>query len=200
MGLQRIVIVGAALVVAFAPVVGCGSDSKSESGSSAESDEQQIRDLVDEQEAAVEDLDFDKMADLTCEKYREDVRNQKDELIPPISDYGTKQELAETSRAELVDEFKTQFPDASDATIERFADALVSYDEEAYNESFLDLVRESSSITVDKVENIKIDGDTATADITSTSTSGDEAPETKTEPNKYVKEDGKWLDCEKPES
>ena len=47
-------------------------------------------------------------------------------------------------------------------------------------------------------DNIKVTGDTATADITSTWQNKGAQSETKTEPNAYVKEDGKWLDCQQP--
>ena len=61
------------------------------------------------------------------------------------------------------------------------------------------MLKQVVKVSVDKVENIKIDGDKATADITSTQTLGDEKPETKTKENEFVKENGKWLDCEPPE-
>jgi len=130
----------------------------------AASDEQQIRDLIEEEEAALADLDFDKIIALSCTKYQDLARKQRDTLVPPRTDFPPPEQLAgKTAGVEAV--VKKQFPSASDASIHRLADALVRGDDAAYQESYVDLVRESDVITVDKVENITITGDTATADI-----------------------------------
>ncbi|MDT5090678.1 MAG: hypothetical protein QOH60_41 [Mycobacterium sp.] len=207
MVVKRFLIVGAAATVAFATVAGCDSSSKpaasSSSGSSSSgssqssggSDEQQIRDVLKQEEAAAASLDTDKLIALTCSKYRDEQKKQVDQLIPPLSNYGTADELAGKS-SELATEFKKQFPSSSDATIQALADALANYDQAAYEKAFKAVFRENFKLTLDKVENIKITGDTATADVTSTRTTGDQPPETKTETTPFVKESGKWLDCQ----
>jgi len=72
--------------------------------------------------------------------------------------------------------------------------------EQAYKEAFMEVVRQSSKLTLGKVENIKITGDTATADVTTTQQTGTEPPKTDTTTNEFVKEDGQWKDCEPPSS
>lgn len=206
MNLEKIVISGAVAVVALATVVGCGSDTKpAESPSAvttsaaAASDEQQIRDLLAEEEAAFADFDFDRMAELTCTKYRDEARKQADTMIPPITMYPAVEELAGKAD-ELAAGFREKFPDASEASINQLADALSRHDEPAYKDAFIEVMRQSVTITLDKVENIKVTGDTATADITSTMTAGTDPPATDTESNEFVKEDGVWKDCAPPSS
>lgn len=201
--LKKVVVIGAAAAVALAAVVGCDSDSKqAESGSAAESsasDEDQIRELIDEIEGAFQEYDFDAVADLTCEKYQQEVRDQADEVTPPLSEFGTEAELTSKTESELASEIEDQFPGASAASIDKLAEALVAYDESAYEDAWLELLRDNTELTVDKVENIEVDGDKATADITTTTTFGDEEPEADTtESNEFAKEDGKWKDCDDP--
>jgi hypothetical protein len=199
-GVKKFLIVVAAAIFAFATVAGCSSENKPAAASSESkpaSDEQQIRDLLKAEEAAAAALDFDKAAELTCSKYREQQRKQADELVPPLSQFGTAEELAGKS-AELAAALKPKFPKSSDATINALADALARYDQSDYEKAFLEAFRENFKLTLDKVENIKINGDTAMADVTSTTTVGDGQPETKTKNTPFVKEDGQWKDCESP--
>lgn len=84
---KRFLVVVAAATVAYAPVAGCSSDNKPAAGlseSTPASDEQQIRDLIKAEDAAAIALDFDKAAELTCSKYREQQRKQADEFAPPV--------------------------------------------------------------------------------------------------------------------
>ena len=126
MGVKRFGVLLAAAAVAFAPLAGCSSENKPAAGSSeskSASDEQQIRDLLKEEEAAASALDFDKMAELTCAKYSEQQRKQGDEVVPPLSEFGSAQGL-EGKSAMLAAEFKKHFPKSSDATINALADAV----------------------------------------------------------------------------
>ncbi len=94
----RAFIVGMAVLT----VAGCGSDSEpaATSSSSAASSvapvsaEQQIRDLVAKEQTALAVFDFNRMAELTCQQYRDAVRNQVDTMFPPISAAGAPGELA----------------------------------------------------------------------------------------------------------
>ncbi|WP_441958812.1 Rv0361 family membrane protein [Mycolicibacterium houstonense] len=197
----RVFIVG----IAALALAGCGSESTEPAPSSpaetaveAVSDEQQIRDLIDAEEAAMAGFDFDTMAGLTCARYRDVVVNQPDTMFPPISEAGTPEELAAKPVDMLTEALKQQYPTASDATIRELVDALVRYDEPAYKAANLEILRQTTTVTIDKVENIKVTGDTATADLTTTWRSGNEPPVTETQSNSFLKEDGKWLDCEEP--
>jgi hypothetical protein len=84
---------------------------------------------------------------------------------------------------------------ASPATLDRVAQAIVAYDEPAYRVAMLDLMTESATLTIDKVENVVITGDTATADVTVVRVMGDLPPDSSTESTPFAREDGRWLDC-----
>ncbi|MGV0743529.1 Rv0361 family membrane protein [Mycolicibacterium sp. XJ870] len=198
---MRVFIVG----LAVAALAGCGSESTSAAPSSpatssavVASDEQQIRDLIDQEEAVMAGFDFGRMAELTCVEYRDDVTKLPDTMFPPITEAGTREELAAKPADVLTDALKQQYPAASDATIGELVDALIRYDEPAYKAANLDVLRQTTTVTIDTVENIKVTGDTATADLTTTWKSGDAQPTTETQSNRFLKEDGQWLDCEEP--
>lgn len=199
----RAFIVGLAVLA----VAGCGSESKpapsepaATSAQAEVSDEQQIRALIDEQEAAMAGFNFDRMAELTCAQYRDAVLAQPDTMFPPLSEAGTPEELAAKPAGAMAEALKQQYPAASDATIGQLVDALISYDEPAYKASNLEILRQTTTVTIDKVENIKVTGDNATADLTVTWRSGDKPPATSTDSNTFLQEDGQWLDCQGPSS
>ncbi|WP_280480657.1 hypothetical protein [Nocardia cyriacigeorgica] len=202
--MKRTLAVGLAFVAVAA--AGCGSEesttaaspSASASASAEGGDAQQIRDLIAAQGPAMATFDFDRMAEFTCTKYREDVRNLPNTMFPPLSSAGTPEEFAAKPADQMAAALKGEYPGASDETINTLVDALIRYDEPAYKAANLAILRETTTVTVDKVDNIKVTGDTATADITSTWQNKGAQSETKTEPNAYVKEDGKWLDCQQP--
>ena len=102
------------------------------------------------------------------------------------------------SASDLATGFGMQFPTASDAALLRLADAVVRQDVPAYEEAFVDVIREIGTYTVHKVENVKVTGDSATADVTATRQLGSEPAETKTKTFPYVKEDGEWRECDPP--
>ncbi|CDP87254.1 hypothetical protein BN975_03272 [Mycolicibacterium farcinogenes] len=199
----RAVIVGIAVLT----IAGCGSESEPAATSSSAADassaapvsaEQQIRDLVAKEKTALAKFDFNSLAELTCLQYRDAVRNQADTLFPPLSAAGAPGELAGAPVDLLRSGFKRQHPTASDATINQLVDALIRSDEPAYKAANLEILRQTSKATIDKVENIKITGDKATADLTTTWMIGENPPATATQPNAYAKEDGHWLDCQSP--
>lgn len=192
--------------IAVLAVAGCGSESEPAATSSSAatssvapvSAEQQIRDLVAQEAKALGAFDFNRLAELTCVQYRDAVRNQAATLFPPISAAGAPGELAGAPVDLLRSGFKRQHPTASDATINQLVDALIRYDEPAYQAANLEILRQTSKAKVDKVENIKVTGDKATADLTTTWVFGENPPATATQPNAFLKENGQWLDCQNP--
>lgn len=210
----RFVHIVSAAAAAALVLAGCGSekaetaDTSSSSTSSSRAatstsaaaasgeDEQQIKDLVQAQADAFSEGDWDALGPLTCAKYREQASDPGAFLIPPISQFGTPQQAASMDVAELSGLLGEQFGSGvSPATLDRVAQAIVAYDEAAYQDAMLDLMTESATLTIDKVDNIKITGDTATADVTVTRVMGDSPPSTSTESTPFVREDGQWLDC-----
>lgn len=193
-------------------LVGCGSektDPPAASGSSATSsapvstsaaaaggDAQQITDLVQAQADAFNAGDWDALGQLTCAKYREQASDPASFLVPPITTFGTAEQAATLDAAQLTGLLAEKFGSAaSPATLDRTAQAIVAYDEAAYQDAMLDLLTESAQLIVDKVDNIKVTGDTATADVTATRVMGDSAPQATTETTPFVRENGRWLDC-----
>ncbi|MBF6161396.1 hypothetical protein [Nocardia cyriacigeorgica] len=202
--MKRTFAIGLAFVAVAA--VGCGSEESTTAATSSVSaaadteggDAQQIRDLIAQQEPAMATFDFDRIAELTCTKYRDQVKNLPDTMFPPLSSAGTAEEFAAKPADQLAAALKAEYPAASDESINNLVDAFIRYDEPAYKAANLAIMRETTTVTVDKVDNIKVTGDTATADLTTTWKNEGAESETKTEPNAYVKEDGKWLDCQQP--
>jgi hypothetical protein len=205
---KRFLVIGAAATVAFATVTACDSASKSptpstssassaSSQASAPSDEQQIRDLLNQEQTDMASLDTDKILTVTCTKYHDADKKNFDQMIPAISQIGTADEV-EGKAEELASQFKQQFPKSSDATIKAYTDAITSYDQAAYEKAYKAGLMENFTLTMDKVENIKVTGDSATADVTSTETDGNQPPKTKTENMAFVRESGEWKDCQPP--
>ncbi|WP_280234652.1 hypothetical protein [Nocardia cyriacigeorgica] len=202
--MKRTLAIGLAFVAVAA--VGCGSEESTTATSSSASapaateggDAQQIRDLIAAQGPAMATFDFDRMAELTCTQYREEVKNMPNTMFPPLSSAGTAEEFAAKPADQLAAALKAEYPAASDESINNLVDAFIRYDEPAYKAANLAIMRETTTVSVDKVDNIKVTGEKATADITSTWKNEGAQSETKTDTNSYLKEDGKWLDCQKP--
>lgn len=212
---MRFVHAATVAAVAALTLVGCGGSEKSEDTGSSSSevtsasettapstpaaaagdDQQEIRDLVQAQADAFSEGDWDALSELTCVKYREQASNPGKYLVPPITTFGTREQAASMDPVQLSDMLGQEFSGASKPTVDRVAQAIVGYDEPGYQAAMLDVMTESATLTVDSVENIKITGDTATADVTMTRVMGEDAPETRTDSTPFVREDGRWLDC-----
>ncbi|WNG86184.1 hypothetical protein C6A87_020235 [Mycobacterium sp. ITM-2016-00317] len=188
----------AATVLALA---GCGSDSADTSApsvppASQADDQRQIRELVEAQADAFSDGDWKALAELTCAKFRERAADPAAHLVPPIDTFGTREEVTSLTVPEMSQLLAEQFGGAvRTETLDRAARALVDYEEPAYRVAMLDLMTESTTLTVDGVDNIEVDGENATADVTVTRVMGDSAPQTSTDITPFVREDGRWLDC-----
>lgn len=188
----------AALTLALA---GCGADTADTGAPSvppaAQADDQrQIRELVEAQAEAFSDGDWKALAELTCAKFRDRAADPAAHLIPPIDTFGSREQVTSLTVSQMSELLAEQFGGAVPAEIlDRAARALVAYDEPAYRVAMLDLMTESTTLTVDGVDNIVVDGDSATADVTVTRAMGDSAPQTSTDTTPFVREDGRWLDC-----
>lgn len=188
----------AATVLALA---GCGSDAADTSApsvppASQADDQRQIRELVEAQADAFSGGDWKALAELTCAKFRERAADPAAHLVPPIDTFGTREEVTALTVPEMSELLGEQFGGAvRTETLDRAARALVDYEEPAYRVAMLDLMTESTTLTVDGVDNIEVDGDNATADVTVTRVMGDSAPQTSTDTTPFVREDGRWLDC-----
>jgi len=98
---------------------------------------------------------------------------------------------AETFANNLTEQFVGAAPESTRAV----ADAVIAGDEAAYLAAMKDVMQQSMTLRLDKVENIVVTGDTATADVTITAIIGGQQEQTQSDKAELVKEDGEWKDC-----
>lgn len=191
-------IVGVA-VVAFASLLGgCSTDSGPVSSptptATVTTDEVHIREVL----ARVADASWDaaKTAELTCAKYREGRNTSPEGLVPPMEVLRPEPPIDANRFAQTLAE---QFTGASTEATRAVADAVIANDQQAYRAAMTEVVKQSTKVRLDKADNIVVDGDTATADVSLTLTIGNRS-QTATRNVTLVREDGKWKDCTPPEA
>jgi hypothetical protein len=187
-----IALVGAALLA------GCGSDTASAPSPSASptptaSDEEQIRDLLTKATEATSTWDAAKMAGLSCDKYSKE-EGAFEGMVPPISTFPADT-VATMGPEAFANGLTEQFAGASPESTRAVADAVIANDEAAYKKAMTDVMKQSMTLRLDKVDNIVVTGDTATADVTVTAIIGGQQEQTQSDKAELVKEDGEWKDC-----
>jgi hypothetical protein len=195
------------ICVAFAGtallLAGCSSDngaapSASPTATASAADQEEIRGLLNQAGEAANAWDGAKMAELTCERYREQASSFSD-VVPPMDVFSSAAEAAtEMGPEQFATLIGEQFGGASPESLQAVADAVIRNDQVAYQPAMLEVIKQSMKFKLDKVENIAVDGDTATADTTISYTIGSQPPQSETTEAKLVKEDGKWLECTPP--
>jgi hypothetical protein len=160
------------------------------------SDEDQIRDVLTQEGAALSTWNLDKVGELTCAQFREQAKSTEG-AIPPMKMFPVESAASIGPQA-LADQIGAQFTGASAESLRAVADAIIGRNEAAYETAMLEVVKQSSSIRLDKVDNIVVQGNTATSDVTLTQTVGKQPPNTRTETARLVREDGRWKDCTPP--
>jgi hypothetical protein len=177
---------------------GCGSDSAPPPAPAAPkvSDEDQIRGLLTKEGEAFSTWDIDAVAGLTCKQYREESASL-DEMVPPMDMFP-----AEESAAIGPDNFAAllgqQFTGATPESLRAVADAVIRQDQPAYQSAMLEVMKQVYTIRLEKVENIVVDGDSATAETTISQGMGTEPAQSEVTTVKLVREDGEWKDCTPP--
>ncbi|EUA83006.1 lumazine-binding domain protein [Mycobacteroides abscessus subsp. bolletii 103] len=160
-------------------------------------DEKQINDLVQQQNTYAGNFDFAKLAETKCAKYRDATAQggppipAMNEIVPP--EIATTPGAGDALRGLLAQKFPTVPPDVISAVV----DSLVNQDEPAYQAAMRNLLK-SLIVVKAEVQDIEIKGDQATAELTVTTTTGDKPPKREQQTVKFVKENGKWLDCNPP--
>lgn len=160
-------------------------------------DEKQINDLVQQQNTYAGNFDFAKLAETKCAKYRDATAQggppipAMNEIVPP--EIATTPGAGDALRGLLAQKFPTVPPDVISAVV----DSLVNQDEPAYQTAMRNLLKSLIVVKVE-VQDIEIKGDQATAELTVTTTTGDKPPKREQQTVKFVKENGKWLDCNPP--
>ncbi|HEX2214862.1 MAG TPA: hypothetical protein VHH12_15705 [Mycobacterium sp.] len=189
--------IGVLAVGIAALLTGCGG---TDAGSAAlptpgTSDDDQIRKVL----FAVVDAgwDADKTAELTCQQYRSDEAPYND-MVPPMESFPAA-DVSAIGPEKFAQVLGEQFPGATPESLRGVADAVVRQDQSAYVVAMTDVMKKSSKVELDKVDNIKVNGDAATADVTVTFSVGNQPPNTRTTQVNVVREDGQWKDCTPPE-
>lgn len=178
-------------------LTGCGgTDAGSPAPSTpGASDEDQIREVLH----AVVDAGWDanKTAELTCRQYRSG-EAPYDDMVPPMDTFSAA-DVSAVGPDQFAQILGEQFPGATPESLRAVTDAVVRNDQPAYVAAMTDVMKKSSKVELDKVDNIKVNGDAATADVTVTFSVGNQAPNSRTTGVKVVREDGQWKDCTPPE-
>ncbi len=183
--------------------VGCTQTVEGDGQPNAEAlatarDEKQIKALIEKQNTYTSSFDFAKLAETKCAKYR-DATAQSGPPIPPMSEIAPPEIATVPGAGDALRGLLAQkFPTVPQDVINAVVDSLVAQDEQAYQTAMRNLLKSLITVKVTDVQNIEIKGDQATADITITTTSGNKTPSEEKQTVKYVKEDGKWLDCAPP--
>jgi hypothetical protein len=199
-----VVLVGAALVASGcsdkSDPVAASPTSTAPASTTAQaqplSDEDQVRDLLTKESAAFGAFDFAKVGELTCPQFREQAMST-DNAVPPMAMFPAEA-AASLGPQGFADQVGAQFSGASNDSLLAVAHAVIGQDEAAYKAAMLEVVKQSMSIQLVKVDNIVVKGDTATADVTLTQRVGNQPPDSRTTPATLTRVDGNWLDCTPP--
>jgi hypothetical protein len=187
------------VLIGVAPFfAGCGSDSAPPAAPTTPkvSDEDQVRAVLTKEGEAFSKWNIDEVAGLTCKQYRDESASL-DEMVPPMDMFP-----AAESAAIGADNFAAllgqQFTGATPESLHAVADAVIRQDQAAYRNAMLEVVKQVYTIRLEKIENIVVDGDTATAETTISQGMGSEPPQSEVTTVTLVREDGEWKDCTPP--
>lgn len=186
----------AILLIGIVPLLaGSGAVARAAPGS----DEEQIRQVVIQ---VAETSDPDVIASLTCAKYLDSLGGSETtvpltDVVPPMSVYP---ELVFTiDPDQLARNMANEYTGASPESLRALADALHRRDEAAYTTAMADVMSQTLTMRVDKVTNVVVTGDTATADATIVASMGGKMSYTDVAKLSLVREGGQWKDCTAPE-
>ena len=190
-----------ALVGIASLLAGCSRDDASAPPPTPTvSAEEQIRDVISQLSEAHGTSDLDKIAELTCAEYRDEASAPSQDAVPleavPPMNVLPLDLFSSMPPEKLAEALGAEYTDASDASLLALADALIKRDEAAYKVAMADIMAQSMKLRVDKVENVVVNGDTATADATMVISGGGKVSYTTDVIHvTLVKEDGQWKDC-----
>ena len=186
----------AAAVAGFAPLLaGFGTVAQAAPGS----DEDQIRQVIIQ---VAEASDPGVIASLTCAKYLDPQGGSENaaaltDAVPPMSVY--PEVVFTVDPDQLARNLATEYTGASPESLRTLADALHRRDEAAYTTAMADVMAQTLTTRVDKVTDIVVTGDTATADATIVASMGGKMSYTDVAKLSLVREGGQWKDCTAPE-
>jgi hypothetical protein len=197
--------VAAALIGMTPLLAGCGGDAAEPAAQATPtvSDEEQIRQVITEVTQAHVASDMTKVAALTCAKYRDQASSGgeggSDMMQVPPMNVLPVDALATLGPDQLAENLGKEYVGASPESVRALAEALINRDEAAYTTAMTDVMAQSLKISVDTLENVAVDGDTATADARIVLSMGGKMSYTLTDGQvTLVREDGQWKECAIP--
>jgi hypothetical protein len=185
-----------ALVGVAALLAGCAKTAPAPKATI--SDEDQIVNVVARAAKAHVSQDSAGIASSTCAKYRDQAGAPTPVEVPPMNALPLDA-FSTMTPDQLAEALGKEYTGASAEAVRALAEALISRDEAAYTEAMADVMTQTMQVRVDKVENLEIDGDTATVEATLVISTGGQVSYTQDGSQfTLVKEDGQWKDCTPP--
>jgi hypothetical protein len=189
-------IIGVAFVGIALVLAGCGAVTRPAAAPKATvSVEDQIGNVIARVSQAHASSDYDTIAVLTCAKYRDQVGAPSSDNVPrmdalPLDVFSTM------SPEELAKRLGVEYAGASPESLRVLADALIRRDEAAYIDAMAEVMVQTMQARIDKLENVVVNGDTASADASIViSTGGKTSYTSDVTQFTLVREDVQWKDC-----
>ncbi|MCV7286690.1 hypothetical protein H7J87_15285 [Mycolicibacterium wolinskyi] len=144
---------------------------------------------------AGEASDTKTLADLTCPQYRASV-SEPTVPVPPVQSLATAEQIAADGFADALSEQLTaDYPRSSEQTITQLVDAVIRQDQEAFGTALLTVVRENTIIDIVKVDDLKVEGNSASARVTTRFSFGTDSEQSKTRTMNFEKAGNDWQLC-----
>lgn len=170
-----------ALVVALVAALGTGPGAAI---AQSAPDRAGVTQHVKDWEAAMNDVDTNRIGDLTCDKYREREMANNESRIPTWDD------LVKTK------DYSVTYPKITQETVDKLIDAAKRKDAIAFRAASVEVVRENAHITVTGIDKINVvEGKQATATVTAESVWGNNKPRAVTSDWFLVYERDAWRYC-----
>ncbi|QCH23222.1 hypothetical protein DSM43276_01478 [Mycobacteroides salmoniphilum] len=146
------------------------------------------RDAVSEHvrawEKAYNDVDTNKIGDLTCDKYRDREMANNESRIPTWDDFTKTKDLY------------AKFPKFAQETLDQLLDAAKRKDAAAFRQASVQVVRENAHLTVTNIDKVNvIEAKNATATVTTSLVWGNDSPKTTTSDWYLTYERDAWRYC-----
>jgi uncharacterized protein YchJ len=186
--------------VALAAALACGSPDERPQATgtipTVEGDETgPIRNVISRQRVAIEDYNVDLSVEKTCTQFKDRERQAAAQLMPAMADIATPDQVADPAFAADLNErlrfVDGMYGDEADALVE----AIRRNDQAAFERAAVNYVAKQTRVRDMQVEDIVVDGDSATAQVTLVIEQRNGESQTFTEKQTFVKEDGNWVEC-----
>lgn len=192
----------AVLAVAVLALAGCqgrGGPPPPAASRPAPNDETQLRDLYRRLTTALGAFDTDTVVALTCAKYQDRERSRfEDDPILRMDFFGPPEKSRSLGVDALTERLQPGLAPASPDAVRAVATAIASDDAAGYVEAMKRVRREGSSTTLDGIDKIVVNGDSAVIDATMTTHFFTQPPRVIDVSSQAVRVGGEWRDCTPP--